>query len=100
MYFTRSEAVKRNARVTICKSSDNATFIATGTWAQGWIVFVDASTAGTVDAGDTVLSVHAALTGNSTFVGDIGVTNFVSYAANGQSPQSGTLPHLMVETSS
>lgn len=90
MYFTRSEAVKRNARVTICKSSDNATCTATGTWAQGWIVFVDASTAGTVDAGDTVLRVHPALTGSSTLAGDTGVTNFVSYAANGQSPQSGT----------
>ena len=47
-------------------------------------------TAGTVDAGDTVLRVHPALTGSSTFAGDTGVTNFVSYAANGQSPQSGT----------
>ncbi len=72
MYFTRSEAVKRNARVTICKNSDNATCIATGTWAQGLIVFVDASTAGTEDAGDTVLRVHPALTGSSTFVGDTG----------------------------
>lgn len=99
--FTRSEAVKRNARVTICKSTDGATCVATGTWAQGYIVFVDTlatGAIGTVDAGETVLRVHAALTAGSTLVGSAdvagppvvpGVANFVSFTSNGLSTQSG-----------
>jgi len=38
--FARTEALKRNARVTVCGSSDGAT-CNTGNWAQGMIVIVD-----------------------------------------------------------
>lgn len=38
----RSEAIKRNDGVTICESTDGATCSAgTGSWEDGWIVFVD-----------------------------------------------------------
>lgn len=35
----RSEAVRRSAAVTVCRSNDGAT--CGGVWADGWIVFVD-----------------------------------------------------------
>lgn len=90
LQFTRSEAVKRNGRVTMCKSADSASCITTGTWAQGWIVFVDTgATVGTVDVGEVLLKVHAPLTSNSTLVGGAGVPNFISYGSSGQSAQSG-----------
>jgi type IV fimbrial biogenesis protein FimT len=86
--FTRSEAIKRNARVTMCKSANpnavSPTCTAAGTWAQGWIVFADAGTA--ADAtGDTILRVHPALEGSSTLVGDTNVASYISYVSSGQS---------------
>lgn len=91
LHYTRSEAVKRNVAVTMCKSADGATCTSGGTWAQGWIVFGDAGALGTVDGTDTVLKVHAALTGNSTIAASSGVANFISYQPNGLSAQSGQL---------
>ena len=90
LQFTRSEAVKRNGRVTMCKSADGLACVTSGTWAQGWIVFVDTgSTVGVVDVGEALLKVHAPLTSNSTLVGGTGVPNFISYASSGQSSQYG-----------
>ena len=37
--IARSEAIRRGANVTVCRSSDDATCGAS--WADGWIVFVD-----------------------------------------------------------
>jgi type IV fimbrial biogenesis protein FimT len=34
----RSEAIKRNATITLCTSTDGATCAASGGWEQGWIV--------------------------------------------------------------
>lgn len=43
MHVARSEAIKLNTRVSICESSDGANCAATGSWKEGWIVFVDAN---------------------------------------------------------
>lgn len=97
--FTRSEAVKRNTRVSLCKSRSGTACITTGGWEQGWIIFDDAvtgGTTGTLDAGETIVRVHGPLTAGSTLVGSVdvspsvpGVSNFVTYLSNGQSVQSG-----------
>lgn len=56
--FARSEAVKRGARVTLCKSSDQtgcSTDSAAG-WQVGWLVFVDSGAIlGQIDAGEEIL---------------------------------------------
>lgn len=83
LQLARSEAVKRGTLVSVCKSANNATCITSGTWAQGWIVFVDGSTAGTLDGTDVLIRAFPALTGNSTLAGSANVANFVSYQANG-----------------
>jgi len=60
----RSEAIKRNNSITICRSSDGTS--CTGAWQDGWIVFIDNDFDGTVDEGDEVLRVHGGLaTGNT-----------------------------------
>jgi type IV fimbrial biogenesis protein FimT len=81
MQFTRSEAVKRNGRVTMCKSANSTACVTTGTWAQGWIVFVNSGTLGTVAATTDILRVHAPLTGGSTLTGSV---NYFSYGSSGQ----------------
>jgi prepilin-type N-terminal cleavage/methylation domain-containing protein len=37
--LARSEAIKRGARVTMCKSADGIDCTITGEWGQGWMVF-------------------------------------------------------------
>ena len=37
-HLARSEAIKRNAAVALCASSDGASCAASGGWEQGWIV--------------------------------------------------------------
>lgn len=59
LHLARSEAIKRGIRVTICKSESVTEMAPTcdpaASWQQGWLVFVDGGTKGTIDAGDTVL---------------------------------------------
>ncbi len=93
--FTRSEAVKRNTRVSMCKSDNGTSCLinpatdATASWQPGWLVFVDGGAAGNIDGADTILKVHGALTGGSTLVGDTLLTNYVIYESNGQARQAG-----------
>lgn len=96
--LARSEAVRRGARVTVCKSANGAACVTTGTWVQGWIVFVDntrPTAAASIDAGDVVLSQMPALSADLTMAGDGGTTSFVSFSAQGDvrlmngTPQAG-----------
>ena len=48
--LARSEAVKRNQVVTLCKSADGAVCTNAGGWEQGWLVFVDVNQDGVWDA--------------------------------------------------
>jgi type IV fimbrial biogenesis protein FimT len=88
--FTRSEAVKRNSRVTMCKSNNGTSCLVnpaadlTASWQTGWIVFVDGGIAGIIDGTDTILKVQGALEGGSTLVGNLDITNNISYMSNGQ----------------
>lgn len=90
--FTRSEAVKRNTRVTMCRSSDGATCLTDGSanWQPGWIVFVDGGKAGIWDETDAVLRVHGALTGGSTLVAGSTsyIVDFISYVSSGRAAQA------------
>src|SRR4051812_28034954 len=79
LQFARSEAVKRNAVISMCKSSNGTACVTSGTWAQGWIVFIDNNGSGTVDSGETVLRVHAALSGGTTFVGSTNVASVITF---------------------
>lgn len=62
--IARSEAIKRKQGITVCSSTDGST--CSGSWNQGWIVFADTDTDGTVDAGETILRVWGPLAGGST----------------------------------
>lgn len=79
-HIARSESIKLNSRVTICESSDGASCATTGSWKEGWIVFVDADgdLAGTGAAcsapnTDCLLRVHAAINDNLLTVDGVDV---------------------------
>jgi len=60
--LARNEAIKRSRATGVCKSSDGTSCTNTGTWASGWIVFVDTNDSGGWSAGDEVIRFREALT--------------------------------------
>lgn len=103
-YYARSEAIKRNRRVTMCRSASpdnaNATCDATnattwnnGDWSNGWIIFVDSQdTAGDSGAdgirqAEEILLKATSVTGSGvTFdprPADTTLDNYISYTPRG-----------------
>lgn len=66
LQLARSEAIKRSAQVTVCKSSNGSACSGTADWQNGWIVFVDTDGDETVDSGETVIRVRQTLEGGAT----------------------------------
>lgn len=60
--LARNEAIKRSKVTGVCKSSDGTSCTNGGTWASGWIVFVDTNDDAVWTAGDEVIRTHEALT--------------------------------------
>ncbi len=99
--YTRSEAVKRNVRVTMCRNNGAgkcAGAAALGNWMEGWVVFVDdGATPGAYDADEEILRVQSKLPGNGMLDGTGNVSDFISFASTGQTrlasggPQVGRL---------
>ena len=83
IHYARSEAIKRNSRVVLCKSSDGAACTGAGGWEQGWIIFHDANNNGARDGAEALLQREAPLTGNLKFTGNLNVTSYLSFAPSG-----------------
>lgn len=56
IHFAQSAAVHKKSVVTICASRDHMT--CSGSWSQGWIIFVDHKKMGQVNPGDEILKVY------------------------------------------
>jgi len=83
LHFARSEAVRRNGRVVVCKSSTGSACASNGGWQQGWIVFHDANNNASVDAGETVLRQVDALGPGVSMTGNAPVAAYISYTPLG-----------------
>lgn len=88
----RSEAIKRNGRIVICRSSDPTETTpacatgGTGSWETGWLTFHDAdgNNSFTTAGGDTLLTVHGPLTGDNTLRGNsTTLGDYVAYTRDG-----------------
>ena len=81
----RSEAVRRNARATVCSSSNGTQ--CNNEWEDGWIVFIDdGSTPGTVESGEEIVLVNEGLDQSRyTLQGNTNVSDRVSFGAQGYS---------------
>ena len=88
LLLTRSEAVRRERNVVMCKSSDGTTCTTDAGWDQGWIVFEDDGD-GTIDA-DDVIAVYEGPTGVS-MIGDANVANTITYQATGRITLNGEI---------
>lgn len=79
MHLARSEAIKRSATLTICSSTNQTS--CGGTWADGWIVWVDMDNDATVDAAE-IIKVHEALPTGTT-VTPTGLGTTIRFASTG-----------------
>jgi type IV fimbrial biogenesis protein FimT len=87
--LARNESTKRGMPVTICASS-NGTSCGIGGWAGGRIVFLDKDGDGSVDTGDTVLRVAAALPANFTLASaNFASASYIQYLPSGALDFSG-----------
>lgn len=94
--LARSEALKRNGRVVMCKA-DHRGCVASGGWEQGWIVYDDMNNSGSVDNGEEVIARHGPLSGGLVLNGNQPVARYISYTSIGATKlasggfQAGTL---------
>jgi type IV fimbrial biogenesis protein FimT len=105
LHLARSEAIKRNARVVLCKTADGIACTGEGSWEQGWIVFHDANNNGLRESTETIVHRQQPLSARLVLRGNANLAAYVSFAASGATKlvgggfQAGTLTlcHQMLE---
>jgi type IV fimbrial biogenesis protein FimT len=87
LQLARSEAIKRNARVVVCKTADwtasDPTCTTDGGWEQGWIVFHDSNNDANRGTTETIVERHQPLTSGFLLRGGISVANYISFNPTG-----------------
>jgi type IV fimbrial biogenesis protein FimT len=81
--LARSEAIKRNGRVALCKSANGSACAATGGWEQGWMVFHDANNNGTREPGEALIRRGEALPAGYRILGNELVARYISFSPFG-----------------
>ena len=79
----RSEAIKRNLRVTLCKTQDGRTCDDDARWEQGWIMFVDQNQNGDLDEDEPVLRTEGPAQARVSVHGNAPVADYVSFTSLG-----------------
>jgi type IV fimbrial biogenesis protein FimT len=83
LQFARSEAIKRNTRVNVCKSTDRISCSKDGGFDAGWLIYADPGGIGQPDANDPPLRIEPAAPDGITIHGNKPVADLVSYTAYG-----------------
>lgn len=97
MQYTRSESIRRNARVAICPSTDGASCSGANAWEAGWIIYTDANNNAMPDMPADIIRVQSALDGQLTISGNGSIDSYISFTGRGApqtmggATQSGTL---------
>ena len=92
----RTEALRRERRVTLCVAASDVGTKATlpsacaavggvSAWHQGWLVFEDVNSNGLWDAGEELLQQRSRLSLKVSATGNITVGRYVSFGASGRS---------------
>lgn len=83
LHLTRSEAIKRGTRVTLCKSADGSHCdTSTNGYEQGWLVFEDSDNDAQIDAGESLIRVTSRQDALE-LQGTASIADYVSYVADG-----------------
>lgn len=85
LQLARNEAIKRNQKVTLCKSGNASQCSTSAEWESGWILFENLDGDGRVDSVDSIIIHHAALPNGVTLRGVGNFKNRVTYKPTGDS---------------
>ncbi|MEJ2451539.1 MAG: GspH/FimT family pseudopilin [Gammaproteobacteria bacterium] len=89
--LTRSEAIKRNQHTVLCKSADGKHCTKSGSWSQGWIVYIDHNQNRKRDLKETLMLVHGELAnGHFLRYRGFGSHNYIVYWPTGFTRTNGT----------
>ena len=91
LHLARSEAVKRNQRITLCQSNDGISCGTSNDWHDGWIIFSDANHDHGLDPEDTLIRVQQKMNGNTTIklTRSFGINHYMFYEPTGFTDTSG-----------
>jgi type IV fimbrial biogenesis protein FimT len=83
LYLARNEAIKRNGRVVLCKTTDGIHCAASGGWEQGWIVFHDVNNNSLREETEQIIQHQIALSGSLRMTGNMPLARYISYGSTG-----------------
>ena len=83
--LARSEALRRQQRVTVCARANDGACDASGAWPQGWLVFADSNDNAQRDADEPLLEVRGPLPAALRLKVSSTVRGYFSYSAEGRS---------------
>jgi type IV fimbrial biogenesis protein FimT len=86
LQLARSEAIKRNGRMALCKSADGEHCFERGGWEQGWILFQDVNNNGTRESHEAVMQRLEPLPPQFLLKANNPLARYVSYG-----PMGGTM---------
>jgi type IV fimbrial biogenesis protein FimT len=89
LHLARSEAIKRNGRVAICKSGDGQRCAPGGGWEQGWIMFSDTNNNGVREETEHLVQRFSAFPPGFRLAGNLNVVRYVSFGSNGGTRTTG-----------
>lgn len=93
--LARSEAVKRNGRVVLCKTQDGNSCSAGGStgWETGVLVYFEASTPpnGFTAGTDTIIRAEVPFSPNASITGNTNVADSITFLGSGRVAEVGTL---------
>lgn len=89
--LARSEAIKSNQPILLCKSSDGRQCTPKASWSDGWLIFSDTDNDKKISAGEQIIQIQQALVENlSLQYKGFGSHNYIRYFPSGRSSTNGT----------
>jgi len=88
--YTRSEAVRRNQNVVICKSLEGTQCTRQGDWRHGWLVYVDINRNRSLDREETILGSHRLAEKIQVDYRAFGSRHYLVYRPSGTTHTNGT----------
>jgi type IV fimbrial biogenesis protein FimT len=89
LHLARSESIKRNGRVALCKSINGEACASGGGWQQGWIVFHDRNGNGVRDVGEVLVQKAAGAQDSLRVSGNATLARYVSFVPSGETQTPG-----------
>lgn len=88
--YTRSEAVKRNQHVVLCKSLEGTQCTREGDWRHGWLVYVDINRNRSLDDNEPILGTHSLAQSIEVDYRAFGSRHYLVYRPSGMTRTNGT----------